>query len=100
MVGIATLILIIFPVIFQIIYGRKAIGESITLNFAEVCVISVIAQFLFLIIAVYLTSYQMEQNGITCGMPIAGIFSIFLLFSFLLLVVIIIQYFIRKRYQD
>ena len=100
MVGIIILILMVLPLIFQIIYGRKAIGESITLNFWEICILSVIAQFIFPIISFYLTANQMEQNGTKCGTPLAGIFSFFILFSFLLFVVIIMQYFIRKRYQD
>jgi hypothetical protein len=40
MYGTTPLILIILPLLFQIIAGRKAIGETISLKFGTVCLIS------------------------------------------------------------
>ncbi len=99
MQGILSLVLIIAPLVFQIIYGRKGIGEDIKLNFGTVCLISFSGQILFTIISIFITGNLLQKKGIHCGMPIVGIIGLSIFFTFILFVTILIQYFIKKSYE-
>jgi hypothetical protein len=99
MIVILVFILIIFPLFFQIIFGRKAIGEDIKLKFGEVCLISFLGQILLSVIAFFLMGYMLQKNGNQCGTPLAAIIILSQFFTFVLIVTIIIQYFIKKSYD-
>lgn len=100
------LILIILPLFFQIIIGRKAIGETISLKFETVCFISLLLQIILSIISFFIASYNLNKyfeqnpNGFRCGMGIVGLIIMSLLLTFILIIVIIIQYYIKKSYED
>jgi hypothetical protein len=100
MLGILVIILIILPLFFQIIFGRKAIGEDIKLTFWEVCLISFFSQFLLTLADLYLMVCMLQKDGITCGLPLAGLIMISLFFTIILIITIIIQYFIKKSYES
>jgi hypothetical protein len=106
MFGISPLILIILPLVFQIIFGRKAIAESITLEFGTVCLISFISQIVLSIMAFCLASYNFNQyleqnpNSFRCGMGFVGLIMLSFLFSIILVIVIIVQYYIKKSYEE
>ncbi|POY39648.1 hypothetical protein C3L50_10840 [Flavobacterium alvei] len=93
-------ILIILPLLFQIIFGRKAIGGDIKWSFGTICLISFLGQILFTILAFNLIVYYLEKNNNTCGMPLVGLVMFSLLFTLILLITIIIQYRIKKSYGD
>lgn len=101
--GITPLILIILPLFFQLIYGRKAIGETVPLKFATVSFISLILQIVLSIVAYFVASYNftesLEGRPYRCGMGMLGIIAFSLLFSLILLIVIIAQYFIKRSYE-
>lgn len=99
MTGYIIILLIIFPTLFQIIYGRKAIGEDIKLRFSEVSIISFISQFVLTIVSFKLTTYMLNDKGIKCGMPLVGILSLSFLFTIILIIVIVVQYLIKKSYK-
>ncbi len=105
MYGTSPLILIILPLIFQLIFGRKAIAESISLKFRTVCLISFISQIVLSIMAFYVASYNFNQyleqnpNSFRCGMGFLGLIVLSLLLTFILVVVVIIQYFIKRSYE-
>lgn len=105
MFGNTPLILIILPLLFQIIIGRKAIGETISLKFGTVCFISVILQIILSVVSFCIASYKLNKyfeqnpNGFRCGMGFLGLIMMSLLLSFILIVVIIIQYFIKRSYE-
>jgi len=105
MYGTTPLILIILPLLFQIIVGRKAIGETISLKFRIVCLISIMSQIVLSILAFYVALYDLnkyfEQNASSnrCGMGLLGIIMQSLLFTLILIVIIIIQYFIKRSYE-
>jgi len=99
MFGILILILVFSPLLFQIIFGRKAIGEDIKLKFVAVCIISLISQILFFFISIYLLSKRLEEYDRKCGLPFVGLLFMFLLFITLIIITIIVQYFIKKSYQ-
>ncbi|AXB55246.1 hypothetical protein HYN86_00935 [Flavobacterium fluviale] len=96
------LLLLALPMIFQIIFGRKAIGESIKLTFFKVCLITFLSQFIFFIIAFKILSnkLQSESNGqIHCGMPFVGLIGLEILRSIIILVIIFIQFLIKRSYN-
>ena len=97
------LILIAAPLIFQIVMGRKAIGEDIRMKFGQVCLLSFALQVV-LSIAGFFIFYSgfvqdVEDNEFRCGMPLVGLIFLILIFSFLLFLVMIIQFFIKRRYD-
>jgi uncharacterized membrane protein len=106
MFGITSLILIILPIFFQIIFGRKAIAESITLEFGTISMISIILQIALTIIAfsIALTNFEAPLNdhghAYRCGMDLVGIFMLSFFFSIILVIIIIAQYYIKKSYEE
>ncbi|KAF2327275.1 hypothetical protein [Flavobacterium daemonense] len=103
MYGISPLILILLPLFFQLICGRKAIGESISLKFGTISLISLFLQFVLSILAYFIASYNFTESlqgqPYRCGMGMIGIFFFSFLFTILLIIVIIVQYFIKKSYE-
>ncbi|SHG23259.1 hypothetical protein [Flavobacterium defluvii] len=103
MYGISPFILIILPLLFQLVYGRKSIGESISLKFGTVSLISFILQVVLSIAACYIASYNftesLEGRPYRCGMGILGIIVLVFLLTIILLIVIIVQYFIKRSYE-
>lgn len=98
---IISLILIILPLLFQIIFGRKAIGETISFSFTEVCFISFVLQIIFAILSFKIASYDFTDNHgqSRCGMWIMGLLGLVFISIILLIVIIIIQYFIKRSYE-
>ena len=43
---------------------------------------------------------MLQKDGITCGLPLAGLIMISLFFTIILIITIIIQYFIKKSYES
>ncbi|WP_291286488.1 hypothetical protein [Flavobacterium sp.] len=99
------LILLIFPLLFQIIAGKKAIDQIIPLKFGTVCFISCIAQLIVPVLSFYIATYnanvykEQNPNSLRCGMEFVGLFMFAFLFAFILIVTIIIQYFIKRSYE-
>jgi len=99
MYGILLLLLLILPLLFQVIYGRKAILESIKLNLSKVSLISFFSQILFSFFALNLLDYKIrsESDGqFHCGMPFVGLIIMELFFTALLIIAMLIQFSIRK----
>ena len=94
------IILIILPLLFQIIFGRKAIGGDIKWSFGTICLLSFFGQILFTILAFYIIAYYLQKNNNACGMPLVGLVMFSLLFTVILLITIFIQYRIKKYYGD
>lgn len=96
------LLLLALPIFFQIILGRKAIAESIKLTFSKVCLITFLSQFVFFIIAFKILSNKLrsESNGqIHCGMPFVGLIGLEILITLIILVIILVQYLIKRSYN-
>lgn len=94
------LFVIILPLIFQIIFGRKAIGKDIQLSFGSVCLISFFSQIVLTIFAFKLTAYHLKKNNIFCGMPLVGLIVMSLFFSIILFITMLIQERIKKSYDE
>lgn len=103
MYGISPFILIILPLLFQLIFGRKAIAESISLKFGTISLISFFLQITLSIAACFIASYNftesLEGRPYRCGMGILGIIAFVFSFTIILLIVIIAQYFIKRSYD-
>ena len=93
-------IVFVFPLMFQIIFGRKAIAGSTNFSFLQITLLSIAAQFISLVINFMIMANNLESKGITCGLPLAGVIMITMFFSILLLIAIIIQYHIKKYFED
>jgi hypothetical protein len=93
-------ILIIIPLLFQIIFGRKAIGGDIKWSFGTICLISFLGQIVLTILAFNLIVYYLEKNNNACGMPLVGLIMFSLLFTLILFITMIIQDRIKKSYGD
>lgn len=98
MQGFLTLALLLAPLVFQIIYGRKAIGEDIKLKFDTVCLFSILGQIVFTFLSIFIMGNLIQKKGIHCGMPLVGLFSISILLTVILFITMLIQYFIKKSY--
>ena len=94
-----SLLLIILPTIFQFRYGGKVISESINLSFGTVCLLSIVAQFIFTFLGFILTSISLSNRGFKCGMPAVGIFGLGFLFTLILLVIMGIQLIVKMTYK-
>ena len=94
------IIIIILPLLFQIIFGRKAIGGDIKLSFGEVCLISFLGQILLTITSFKLIVYYLKKNNTTCGMPLVGLIILSLFFSVILFITMLIQARIKKSYNE
>lgn len=101
MLGILSLILMLFPLLFQFIYGTKAIRKTTSLTFRKVSLTSFILQILFSTaifgVAYYNFSKYFDQHPdkARCLTPIAGLIFLLLFLTVLLLVTIAAQYFIK-----
>ncbi|REH00928.1 hypothetical protein [Flavobacterium aquicola] len=93
-------ILIIIPLFFQIIFGRKAIGGDIKLSFGTICLISFLGQILFTILAFNIIVYSLERNNNACRLPLVGLIMFSLLFTVILFITMIIQDRIKKSYGN
>lgn len=94
------LILIIIPLLFQIIFGRKAIGGDIKLSFGTICLITFLGQIVLTILAFNLIVYSLQKNSNFCGMPLVGLTMFSLLFTFFLFITMIVQDRIKKSYGE
>ncbi|MNX40244.1 hypothetical protein D3C86_706250 [compost metagenome] len=101
MFGILSLILIFSPLLFQFIYGTKAILKTTLMTFGKVSLISFILQLLFSSaifgVAYYNFSKYFDEhpNKTRCLTPIAGLVFVLLFFAIALLITIVVQYFIK-----
>lgn len=96
------LLLLGLPILFQIIFGRKAIAESIKVSFFQVSIISFLSQFIVFFIAYKLLSNKLrsESNGqIHCGMPFLGLIFFEILITIIIFIIILIQYLIKRHYD-
>jgi hypothetical protein len=103
MFGIACLILVILPILFQLIVGSKTIffKNSTKLKFGKISLISFISQIIFSIAAIYIANYNLSKyfdehpNSTRCGMPFFGVLMSIIFFIIVLCIIILLQFFIK-----
>jgi hypothetical protein len=99
MSGIILFLLVTSPLIFQILFGRKAIAESIKLNLSQVCLISFISQIVFFFLSSEILSSNLEGRS-HCGMPFVGLLVLNFFFIIVLFITMLIQFFIKRSYDS
>ncbi|KFF11723.1 hypothetical protein B0A62_22135 [Flavobacterium hydatis] len=103
MYGISCFILIISPLLFQIIFGKKAIEGTIKLKFGTITLISFILQIVLSILSFSIARYNFYQNlgpnQFKCGTGLFAFIILEFLLFILLTITIIIQYFVKKFHK-
>lgn len=96
------LLLLILPLIFQIIFGIKSIGDRLQLNFSKVCFISILSQFICSYLTYQIVSHNLKINSngqIHCGMPLMALIVLEIFLIIILLVITLIQFLIKRYYK-
>ncbi|QOG01540.1 hypothetical protein [Flavobacterium sp. MDT1-60] len=102
MLGILSLILMILPLLFQFIYGAKAIFKTTSMTFGKVSLTSFILQIIFSTAIFGVTYYNFSKyfdehpDKTRCLTPIAGLIFLLPFLTIVLLVTIAVQYFIKQ----
>ncbi|MFH6935449.1 hypothetical protein [Flavobacterium sp. FlaQc-30] len=105
MFGSIPFILIILPLLSQLLFGTFAIIKPGSFKFKKVFILNVLLQIVCSVISLYTATtnfsrFHDEHPDITrCGMPLLAIAALILLTFLILLVVIIIQ-FLVKRWRE
>lgn len=105
MFGSIPFILIILPLLSQLLFGTFAIVKPGSFKFKKVFILNVLLQIVCSVISFYTATtnfsrFHDEHPDITrCGMPLLAIAALILLTFLILLVVIIIQ-FLVKRWRE
>lgn len=105
MLDVIPLLLLVLPILFQLLFGTKTIYKTDSLKFSRISWISFIAYILFSFIAFYITEYNFSKkyeqypNPVRCGMPLLGVALACFYLLFVLILIFLIQFFI-KRWKD
>ena len=89
--------LLLSPLLFQFIFGTKAIKDSISLSFWEVCAISLYLHVFFGIINLHLMAESLREAIHKNGLAWVFVLIIECIVGFVLLIVIFIQRYIQYR---
>lgn len=106
MLGILSLILMLFPLLFQFIYGIKAIRKTTSMAFGKVSLITFILQIVFSSAIFGISYYNFSKyfdehpDKARCLTPIAGLLFLLLFLTILLLITIAVQYFIKAGKEN
>lgn len=104
MLTILPLLLIILPVLSQLIWGTFYIYRSASFKFSKISWINFILQIALSLVAFNIADYnfskQYEQypNPMRCGMPLAGM-AVACFFSLFVLILILVIQFLIKRWR-
>src|SRR3954465_8035561 len=105
MIGITPLILIILPLLFQLILGTISLFRPALFRFKTISVTNIILQILFVISAFTIASnnfsryFDQHPDSPRCGMPLLGLMIVSLLLTITVIVVILIQFLIKRWYH-
>jgi len=90
------IILLLIPLIFQFIYGTKALNQWISLKFWQIVLTSFLGLIIMIIICFFLMLFELHRKGIKDGLPAFGVVILGLLVGIIILVVILIQLYSNK----
>jgi len=102
MLNVLPLLLIILPVLSQLILGTFSIYKPSSLKFSQISwihfLLQIILSFVAFNIADYNFSKQYEQypNPMRCGMPLVGMAVACFFLLFVLILIIVIQFLIKR----
>ncbi len=97
MIRLIMIILLVLPLLFQLIFGIKAMNRSISLSFWKVSLISLLGQVLSTVGNLTLMSELIRLNNSRDGLPWIGVLAVEVFVGFLLVLTILIQRYIQYR---
>lgn len=92
----------ILPLLAQLLLGTMAIYKVISVKFKLLSQVSFVLQIVFAILSFYIGSYNISKyfdqhpNATRCGMPLLALIMFSILLIIALIVVIAVQYLIKK----
>lgn len=95
--NLGLIVLVIIPPVFQLIFGSKATNPSYPIDFWRICLISFLGLLLATVLNVSLMTKIIKQSGSKDGLPIAGILFIEAVIGSIMIVIALIQLFIKHR---
>lgn len=102
MLNILPLLLIILPVLSQLIWGTFAIYKPASFKLSQISWINVLLQIILSFVAFNIADYnfskQYEQypNPMRCGMPLVGMAVACFFLLFILILILVIQFLIKR----
>lgn len=97
MLKIIFYVLFILPLMFQVIFGTKAVKQSIRLKLWQIALISLAGQFAVAFVNSYLISIFIEKSGIHDGLPFVGVWVINAVAATLIILVVAFQAIMRYQ---
>lgn len=93
---------LLFPVIFQLVYGIKAIHNRTPLKFKFVCFISIAIQIMLTILGILVMSNGLKKVGGTYvnGLPVIGFIIVNIFLILVMLVIMGIQFYIKVAHKN
>lgn len=92
-IALISVFFVVLPLLFQYLYGKKAIHKTTSLSFGSIVGLSVISHIVLTCLSLFLVSLSITKTHgqYACGLPAAGVIPISGIIFLLLLVVIVIQ---------
>jgi len=97
MIILIIIVLLFLPLIFQLVFGIKAINSSISLSFWQVSLISLLGQVFSTIGSLFLMSELLRIANSRDGLPWIGVLIMELFVGLVLIITILIQRYIQYR---
>ena len=97
MIRLIMIILLVLPLLFQLIFGIKAMNRSISFSFWTVSLISFIGQLFSAIANLFLMSELINHANSRDGLPLIGVLAVEAFVGFVLLLTILVQQYIQYR---
>jgi len=102
MLNVLPLLLIILPVLSQLILGTFSIYKPASLKFSRISWINFILQIILSFVAFNIADYNFSKqygqypNPMRCGMPLVGMAVACFFLLFVLILIIVIQFLIKR----
>jgi hypothetical protein len=97
LMNLLLVVFLIVPLIYQLILGIKATHPSSSFKFWKVCMISLLGLVLTTVLNVFLMTERLKLAGSRDGLPIITILILEALIGAVLVLMVLIQLFLRRR---
>ncbi len=91
------ILLIVSPSVMQLIFGGLAIKKKTAFSFSLTTFLCCVAQVAFIFIAIRIVTTSAQNQHVRCGLPQATMAFAGFVFSMILLIIISIQLFVRRK---
>lgn len=93
----SAVLLIISPSAIQLIFGSLAIKRKIAVSFEFITFLCCVAQVVFFLVAIKIIAIDTRNQNVKCGLPQAAMAFAGILFFVILLAIILVQLFVRRK---